>query len=286
MTATLALGTVQFGVAYGVSGAAAPVPEAEVGAILRRAHALGVHTLDTAAAYGDIEQRLARLCGDLPFEIVSKLPPLPQAASAAERRHAALSALARSRERLGSRLRGLLFHRTEDLLETDGEELWQACVAAAGEADLALGVSCYSPDALAQAARGRHLALAQLPASALDQRLVHTGAPVGVELHVRSVFLQGLLLMRSDEAVKRVPAAAGALARWRHRAADRGLTPLQLALACAKGLPGISRVVVGVDSLAQLEQIAEAWATVPQLCEPGLACDDLAVIDPRHWSPA
>ena len=75
----LALGTVQFGLRYGIAGAAGPVPSDQVRAILERAVEFGVRTLDTAAAYGDVEQELAGLIGGLPLSVVSKLPPRPGA---------------------------------------------------------------------------------------------------------------------------------------------------------------------------------------------------------------
>ena len=80
----LALGTVQFGLAYGLAGNAAPMSDADAREVLVAASAAGIDRLDTAAAYGDIEQRLGRLVGDLPFGVVSEFPALPAGMSAAE----------------------------------------------------------------------------------------------------------------------------------------------------------------------------------------------------------
>ncbi len=280
----LALGTVQFGLRYGVAGRATAVPEAEVRSILASAHALGVRVLDTAAAYGDIEARLAGLAGGHAFRIVSKLAPLPPGMTGADVGRWAAQAVARARERLGERLGALLFHRAEDLLDAQGERLWNACLQQVAGDGIALGVSCYAPATLAQVRERFPVALAQLPGNALDQRLrAAPGAVAGVEIHLRSIFLQGLLLLPEAAAAARVPAAAAMLARWHAWCRERALEPLSAALGVAKGLPGVHQFVVGVDSLEHLEAIASAWRSAEPIKAPELAVDDDAVVDPRRW---
>lgn len=282
----LALGTVQFGLRYGVAGREVAVPSDEARAILQRAAALGVRLLDTATAYGDIEQRLAALADGLPLRIVSKLPACPASLDSVAAAAWAHASLARSIERLGSVLVGFMFHRAEDLLEPHGDALWQACRPLAEAHGLKLGVSCYEPATLARVRARYPVALAQLPGNALDQRLASTepaALATPLELHLRSAFLQGLLLMPQAAAACRVPTAAAALARWHAWCEAHGLAPLVAALGLVKGLPAVSHCVVGVDNLAQLEAIAAAWAAAPVLRAPELHCSEPSVIDPRLW---
>jgi aryl-alcohol dehydrogenase-like predicted oxidoreductase len=281
----LALGTVQFGLRYGVAGRGQAVPTDEVRDILKAAHARGIRTLDTAAAYGDIESRLAALADGLPFSIISKLPPCPAGLTAAEVTTWANAALTQSRARLGAGLRAVLFHRAEDLLDAHGEPLWAAATAFAQQHDLQLGVSCYEPKVLDRVRQRFAVQLAQLPGNALDQRLRTTPLASGaaVEIHLRSAFLQGLLLMPLADAARRVPAAAAPLQRWHSWCAGRDLDPLRSALGIAKGLPGVGYCVVGVDNLPQLQAIADAWAAAPVLHAADLHVDDLEVVDPRRW---
>lgn len=282
----LALGTVQFGLRYGVAGRDTAVPPQEARAILQRAAALGIRLLDTAAGYGDIEPRLAALADGLPLRIVSKVPACPDGLDAAAAAAFARAGLARSIERLGPALAGFMFHRAEDLLGPHGKALWQACWPLAEAHGIALGVSCYDPATLGRVCARHPVALAQLPGNALDQRLASADAATlaaPLQLHLRSAFLQGLLLMPQAAAAHRVPAAAVALARWHAWCQARSLAPLVAALGLVKGLPAVSHCVVGVDDLAQLEAIAAAWASAPVLRAPELQCDELAVIDPRQW---
>jgi aryl-alcohol dehydrogenase-like predicted oxidoreductase len=284
----LALGTVQFGLGYGVAGRDTPVPAPEVRAILVRAQALGVRVLDTAAAYGDIEPRLAALAEGLGFNVVSKLPACPAGLADAAAADWAVQMLERSCERLGPSLQAVLFHRADDLLGPNGSALWDASAEFAQARGLQLGVSVYDATTLLRITARFAVALAQLPGNALDQGLrllaeAKSGSSTLPELHLRSAFLQGLLLMPQAQASQRVPAAAAALARWHSWCQVHGHSPLQAALGIVKGLPGVTHCVVGVDGLAQLEATAAAWQAAPVLQAPALATADTRVTDPRLW---
>jgi aryl-alcohol dehydrogenase-like predicted oxidoreductase len=193
----------------------------------------------------------------------------------------------RSRARLGDRLKAILFHRGVDLLGSHGEAAFAAASDAAPGARI--GASVYAPSE-ALAIRARIAAdIFQLPGNAFDQRLSEPGvvrALAGAEVHLRSVFLQGLLLMPEDAGARRVPAAREALLRWRGFCAAHGVAPLFAALGAARALPGVSHCVVGVDRISQLEEIAAAWRDAAPLRAPELASADERVIDPRLWSAA
>ncbi|MDR7333932.1 aldo/keto reductase [Roseateles asaccharophilus] len=279
----LALGTVQFGLAYGAVGRGHQVDPTTAARILDAAWQAGVRCLDTAAAYGDIEARLADLCGAHPFRIISKIAPLGGLAPA-ERPAAVQASVARSLARLGDRLDALLFHSVADLEAEDGDALWAIARAALRETGrpLRLGVSCYAPEELQRLRARLDIEVAQLPGNALDQRLAAQPAFTEVELHVRSAFLQGLLLAPERGAV-RVPAAATALQRWQQRCADAGQAPTEAALGIVQGLPGVAACVVGVETLAQFDEIAAAWRHARPLHWPELASPDADAWDPRRW---
>jgi aryl-alcohol dehydrogenase-like predicted oxidoreductase len=280
MTA-LALGTVQFGMSYGIAGRGEAVPSAEVRDILGLAWEAGIRTLDTASAYGDIEKRLGALIGERDFRVVSKIP----AFSPADKRSAASfvrNAVATIRARLGERLAALLFHRGDDLDGPAGPSMWDAAVEAIGSSPITLGVSCYAPAEAAALSRRFPIAVAQIPGNALDQRLFR--CPLDrQEVHLRSVFLQGLLLLPAEEVAVRAPRVAPAIAQWHKWCGEQGTTPLRAALGIAKGLPGVRYCVVGVDRAAHLEEILNAWSTALPLQAPSVATDDIEVIDPRRW---
>jgi len=279
----LALGTAQFGMPYGIAGRRATVPEAEVRSILEVASGAGVSVLDTAPAYGDIEARLDGLTQGLTFSVVSKIPAVP--AREADPGAFVRASVEQSIRRLGSRLRTLLFHDADDLLRPDGEVLWRAATEAAGNR-VRLGVSLYDPR-MAMVLRGRYpLRVVQVPANALDQRVAAPETSQGlmnIEVHARSAFLQGLLLLPHAEAIYRVPAASADHAKWTAWCKAEGVSPLIGALSVARALPGVSLWVVGVDSAAQLRHVLEAAGSARPCTAASVACDDPEVIDPRRW---
>lgn len=283
----LALGTVQFGVAYGIAGRGETVPEREVRAILEDAAGRGVRTLDTAAGYGDIEARLARLSVGLPLDFISKVPAIPTELDPTQAADFALTSARRSRDRLGAALRGLMVHRVQDLAGDRGMAVWSALERWAAADGVALGASCYAPDEAAELARRFPIRVLQLPGNALDQRVAQSmdrAALAGCEVHLRSAFLQGLLLMPLDAVAVRLPSAVEPLRRWRAWADRRGWSPLEAALSVVKSLEGVAAIVVGADSLDQWQEIADAWGRTLPVAAPELAVDEPRIVDPRLWS--
>ncbi len=279
----LALGTVQFGLAYGVSNQAGKVSESELTAILSLARQLGIDTLDTAQAYGEAEQRLgAQQTAD--FSLVNKLAPGVQAAEVKPLINGSLQQLGRTR------LDGLLLHRSQDATP----ELFSALLEQQQQGKVGkLGVSVYSPEELEQwLALGYPLQLVQLPANLLDQRFLRSGwldrlQALGCEIHVRSLFLQGLLLMAPAQRPKQFQTFSQALARldnWRPH-----LAPLNKALSLITALPQVSRFVVGVCHAHELAAIAAAYQHLHSLCDPelaSLASLEPQLINPGLWSPS
>ncbi len=280
----LALGTVQFGLDYGVANTGGKVSAAAARDILKRAWDGGIRRLDTAAAYGDIEERLCELCDDLPFEIVSKIPAISPEMSETDAIALAVESALRSQARIGERLSGVLFHDAANLSGPHGLVVWTAVAAAMQGSGVKLGSSGYDPANIADLMNFAEFYMVQLPGNALDQRYLDSAADlVGVEITIRSALLQGLLVMDEAGASKRVPTAAPALGQWRAFCNARGLDLTEAAFSVVKGFTGASYCVIGVDSLAQLEANLNAWSRAKPIAAPNLASKDPAVIDPRVW---
>lgn len=290
----LGLGTVQFGLDYGITNAAGQTPASEVGAILTHAAAHGVDTLDTAALYGSSEAVLgAALPRPHGFRIVTKTlaldPALPPAAAV----DALVAGVERSLDRLGEdRLAGLLVHRVDDLLGPQGDWLFAALAGLRADGRVEkIGTSLYIPEEAAALLQRYPLDLVQLPLNPLDQRHLAGGslaalAAAGVEVHVRSAFLQGLLLAPERPLPTGLAALAPALAAWRRLAAELGLSLLEACFAFLKGIPAVGTAVCGAATLAEWQEIVAAWEAAPALPQEtfkNLAVADDKLIDPRHW---
>jgi aryl-alcohol dehydrogenase-like predicted oxidoreductase len=282
----LALGTVQFGMLYGVAGRKTLPTYDEVRAILEFAYEGGITILDTAPAYGNIEVQLGSLCNNLEFKIVSKIPALPKGLAASRAAQWALESAQSSLARLGRRLYALLFHRAEDLLDAQGDVVFKAMAKWAAGENILIGVSGYEVATVRSLFETKGISIAQLPGNALDQRIGTVLAKLDKpkpELHLRSAFLQGLLLLPIEEAVRRVPAALTALQQWHQWLKLRGMTALQGALSVVKAFDEVRTCVVGVDNIDQLAELLITWREVQPIRAGELASYDPQCVDPRVW---
>jgi aryl-alcohol dehydrogenase-like predicted oxidoreductase len=279
----LALGTAQFGLAYGVAGAQRPVHPDEVRRILELAAERGVRRLDTAPVYGDIEARLGDLIAGLPFSVVSKIPAARSECRPAQQLTFIKEAVELSKARLGDALVGILFHDPQALSGPDAEDRISVVLSECRDAQVAVGLSGYDPAITGKTVAAFSLSMAQVPGNVLDQRFAKAHKSFGnAEVTVRSIFLQGLLLMDREVAAAKVPAARPILKRWHEWVARRALTPMQAATAIVRNFP-CEYCVVGVDNRDQLMTILDAWNT-PPMDASEMASEALEIIDPRRWT--
>lgn len=284
----LALGTVQFGLSYGIANRAGQVNRREAKEMLQLAAANGINTLDTAIAYGESETCLGEV-GAQGFRLVTKLPAVPD--GCVDVSGWVQEQFAASLARLGvSEVYGLLLHRSEQLLGKDGKALYQALqgLKQVGVVQK-VGVSIYAPSELELLTPQYRFDLVQAPFNLIDRRL-HTSGWLqrlkheGVEIHTRSAFLQGLLLMPRTAIPSKFAPWTELLNRWHDWLARYSVTALQACLAFPLSFPEIDRVVVGADSENQLQQIISAAASFAPDDFPDLHCEDENLINPAHWN--
>jgi aryl-alcohol dehydrogenase-like predicted oxidoreductase len=288
----IGLGTVQFGTDYGVSNREGRPSEAEVAAILARAAEIGVGYVDTAASYPDAEMLTGRhLPSGHRLRIITKLPPVEHEVITARHAEQALAAIAASLERLRSpQVYGVLIHHARDLAKPGSEYLIEALreARARGWAS-AVGVSVYDADDLAIVESRFTPDIVQLPFNALDRRLALSGwltrlQESGAEIHARSLFLQGLLLMEPAALSGFFAPMGETLARLRAHWAANKLTPLAACLGCAMHNADIDVAIVGVNRVHELNEIAAAISALGEADEfrPPITVDPL-YLDPRRW---
>jgi aryl-alcohol dehydrogenase-like predicted oxidoreductase len=284
----IAIGTVQFGVDYGVANQLGRVQFDEAQKILEIATGQGMDTLDTAIAYGDSERILGQV-GVFDWKVVTKLSALP--VDCVDIRGWVKSQVESSLLRLGiNSLHGVLLHRPEQLLSDTGDQLFSA-LQHIKEQGLTkkIGVSIYGPHELDRLTRTMEFDMVQAPLNILDRQLIESGwasrlKACGVELHVRSAFLQGLLLLHPAQRPSKFARWQSVWAEWERWLGETGLSPVQACLAYVLGMKDVDKVVVGVDSSKQLLEILGAvlprLSTLPNWPQP----IDSNLIDPSQWS--
>lgn len=285
MTA-LVLGTAQFGSGYGVTNTVGRLTDESVAAIVERALAGGVRLFDTAAGYGDAERRLgATLANDERAGVITKfaLPPEGEAATAAALFEESLDRLA------VSRLSGLLLHDMRNLADPRWPHALDIVREARANGRISrIGVSIYDVPDLERALEVfPDLDLVQVPGSVLDRRLLDSRLlaeihDAGIEVHVRSVFLQGILLADPLGLDERFGPLVPHLVQLRERAADAGVPIAELVVQQVRDHPVADALVVGATSVDELEQVLSAFSgeSREQFDAPTVPT---ALIDPRRW---
>jgi aryl-alcohol dehydrogenase-like predicted oxidoreductase len=291
----LGLGTVQFGLNYGITNRQGKVAKAEAARIVGDAVAAGIRVFDTAAVYGDSETVLGEILAHAESRIVTKLPSVPDEkidSTVVDRlRRGFEQSMARLKRR---EVHGLLLHRPDDLTKPGGERLARLLedLQSAGMCRK-IGVSAYDGAQIAAAQNAMRVELAQAPLNLLDQRVLQDGTLArlkakGCEIHVRSAFLQGLLLGSSTPAPDYFQPYAAVLDRVRTAAAAAKMGVLELALGFLLEQPDVDHVIFGVTRADELSAILAA-ARRPRQLPAGLerlACDEPGLINPSLWPGA
>lgn len=284
----IALGTAQFGLPYGVANKAGQVSRIEAKSILHHAYIHKIDTIDTAIGYGQSEDCLGEV-GVRDFQVITKLPGVPD--GCADIKEWVEEQLKASLSRLGVRkVYGLLLHQPEQLLGLNGNALYNALKSLKEEGLVKkIGISVYSPSELDLLTNNFHFDLVQAPFNILDRRFFITGwlqrlKDSGVEIHTRSAFLQGLLLLNRVAIPPKFLPWNGLLKKWHDWLDKNSISALQASLAFPLSFSQIDRVVVGVDSKSQLLQILSAESDSMNTHVPNLSSEDENLINPANWS--
>ena len=285
----LSLGTVQFGLKYGISNQCGKVRQDEVLKILSEAKSFGVNDIDTAIAYGTSEEVLGKVGVD-GFRVVTKLPSL--SADEGSILRWVRDQVEASLKRLGQKkLSGLLLHRPQDLLGSKGGQLIQALADLKNDGFVQkIGVSIYSPNELDEVYKKIKIDLVQTPLNVIDRRMETSGwldrlKDDGVEVHTRSAFLQGLLLMERSKIPQKFSRWSNLWDQWNDKLKTLGVSPIAACLAYPLSLKQVDQVIVGVDSAAQLLEILQAAKTANEESDTSfMRSADLDLIDPSNWN--
>lgn len=285
----MGLGTVQWGTAYGITNRQGITPKHVVKDILTEAQAKGITVLDTAALYGDSENVLGANCLDA-FRVVTKTPKFATSSISAEQASHLTDTFYRSLSQLScSRVYGLLIHHADDLLVPGGEKLIAAMqdIKERGLVER-IGVSVYDGAQIDALLKRFNPDIVQLPINVLDQRLLAGGQldrlkAGGTEIHTRSVFLQGLLLMPLKEIPAYFEPILPLLTRWHSAIQSQGVTSTQAALSFVRDIPHVDTVLVGVNDLNQFNHCVEDFTVSKCFDASGLACNDPAFLNPALW---
>jgi aryl-alcohol dehydrogenase-like predicted oxidoreductase len=277
----LALGTVQFGLDYGVTNQSGKVEESEIENILGFAKSNGIDMLDTASGYGNSEQVLGSVGVD-GYQIITKTTSLKHGVDEVIR------GFYQSLKYLNQKsIDGLLIHDINEVNDKEFVDLFRQLSKLKRQGLVnKIGFSTYTPEQVDFLLENFDFDIIQLPFNVFDTRLVEGGQlqalkKKNIEIHVRSVFLQGILLDFDN--------LSGYFSTWRSQfdkyqavVEKSEMSLLEYALNFALNIEEIDKVLVGVNNEDQLKEIVQAVRLQSEL--NAYPIHDKYLLNPSLWN--
>ena len=284
----IVLGGAQLGLPYGILNGGETLSREEVARILDTAVDHGIDSIDTAIAYGQSESIIGETSQNR-FKIISKLPPLPVGISdVSEWVHSQVQG-SLSRLKCTS-LDALLLHRPQDLTGAQGAELYAALGSLMAEKLIRrFGVSIYSPDDLEGIIGTFDIHVVQAPLNVFDRRILGVTdqlSALNIEVHVRSVFLQGVLIANPKNRPQRFEPWSEHFALFDEWVRSSGVSAMACCMGFALQQPGIAKLVIGTTSAESLDEIMNSIPNSVLEVPTHLQSSAEQLIDPRFWNAA
>jgi hypothetical protein len=284
----IVLGGAQLGLPYGILNGGETLSREEVARILDTAVDHGIDSIDTAIAYGQSESIIGETSQNR-FNIISKLPPLPvDISNVSEWVHSQVQG-SLSRLKCTS-LDALLLHRPQDLTGAQGVELYAAIKSLMAEKMIdRFGVSIYSPDDLEGIIDTFEIHVVQAPLNVFDRRILGVTdqlSALNIEVHVRSVFLQGVLIASPQDRPHRFEPWSEHFALFDEWVRSSGVSAMACCMGFALQQPGIAKLVIGTTSAESLDEIMNSIPNSVLEVPTHLQSSVEQLIDPRIWNAA
>ena len=285
----LGLGTVQFGTDYGLNSLDGQVRPQEVKKILNYARSKQIVLLDTAPAYGNSEEILGGI-NNSEFQVVTKTRHFDTLKITNDEVSLLNQDFNNSLKKLNQiKIYGLLIHNADDLLKPGGDKILDLLQKfKQTNKVIKVGVSVYDHIKLKSILDNFDIDIVQLPFNIIDRRMLDSGMLAslykkGIEVHARSVFLQGLLLMSAKLMPSKFNRWNNLWKLWHEWLHDNRISPVEASVRYVISFSEISKVLVGVDSVNQLKEIYKASSgTLPKIPDE-LQTTDADLLNPSNW---
>lgn len=282
----LVLGTAQLGADYGIAYTSKKITSQEFQSIMGAARDAGVNSIDTAMAYGDSQKVLGEIGVD-EWSITTKLPSVPDDITSIDKWYSQAIASSLLELRV-PKINTLLIHDVKELSGRFGNALIKLLRGSKiKEEVINIGVSIYAPQDLDAFYHNFRPDIVQCPYNIFDQRISTTGwlqklTADNVEVHARSVFLQGVILREVTELNAYFDPWYNNFENWESFCRRYTFSKLQAALAFVKAEKRIKKIIVGIEDCNQLVQILEAYQANSSEIFVG-PCEDEALVNPLMW---
>jgi aryl-alcohol dehydrogenase-like predicted oxidoreductase len=189
-----------------------------------------------------------------------------------------------------SSLEALLLHHPQDLIGPHGSELYAAINSLLSEKIIErFGVSIYAPNELDGIIGKFNIDVVQAPLNVFDRRIIGVTdqlSALNIEVHVRSVFLQGVLIANPKDRPQRFQPWSEHFTRFDEWVHSTGMSAMACCLGFALQQPGVTKLVIGTTSKESLTEIMTSIPNIHLEVPADLQSSSEQLIDPRVWSVA
>jgi len=280
------LGTAQFGSDYGISNVSGKIDNINLKKIINFLHLNKIRCLDIAPVYGNAEERIGKYnLGS--WMVISKYKHV----LSKNQKCSLKSEVIKTVKNLSiPQLHGLLFHDVNDLLGTDGLELYEQSIELKEKKIInKIGVSIYDDEKLDELLNKYKMDIIQCPINIIDQRLLKSKTLVylkklDIEIHARSVFLQGLLLASSRiDKIKnnKLKLLHNNWCKWLK---NYKTNPIDACISFVLGVKEVDKIIFGIDNFEQLNEILRFQKIELPLISNDLIITDKEILQPNLWN--
>ena len=290
----LGLGTVQFGLDYGISNLSGKTSVDNVKSILSCAAENNINTIDTAHSYGTSEEVIGFSKNiDQSFDIITKTIPIKKKVINSCDLKVVKNGINQSLERLNEKSAyGILLHDADDLKAKNSQNLFNILKGFKSDGKfLKIGVSVYDAEQIDFVLNNFSIDIIQVPMNVFDQRLIKCGAlkrlkNFGIEVHVRSAFLQGLVFMNDEDLPRNFQKYSKYLTNFRTKINELKVSRLSACLSFLMQQEEVDKVLCGVNSLIQFKELIKTVSALPYIEMHNFddfALDDKIFLNPANW---
>ena len=283
----IALGTANFGQKYGLAGKIIK-SDKKIKKIIQFANNSKIKLIDTSNNYGSSETLLGN--NNLKnFKIITKLKISNDEKKSNDLENIVFNKVEESLFKLNiKKLYAILLHESNDLKSNKRHKLIKVLKKLKKRNLVSkIGISIYNPKELNFIWPFWKPDIVQCPFNILDRRIYESGwlkklKKNKTEIHVRSIFLQGLLLQNEKSMPRKFKKWKNIFKKWNNYCKKENISKIQGCINFIKSFKKISFVIIGFEDIKQVKNIISYFKN-DRKSYTTIACNDIRLIDPRLW---
>ena len=284
----ISIGTAQFGKKYGISNKNGKTRKSEIDKILKIAKQQDINSIDTAQNYLNVENTIASYnLND--FKISTKISEI-DSENIKTNKHYIYNKIIQSIQNLKiKKIDTIFLHNTNDLLSRNGNKYFEDLVRSKKNKLVnKIGITVYSIKEINEIISNFDIDVVQCPFNIFDNRLVESGmynalVEKKIEIEVRSIFLQGLLLMNAKNIPLQFQSFKKIFKLWFEFLENNQISQLDACINFVKKFKKIKRVIIGVENSNQFVEIIKSFNNNNYIDFPKMSSNQIKLINPNLW---